>query len=105
MRRSSALATLLKLLMSVDARFSRGRLSTSEKYRRGAKALGDELWAVFLPKSPCGCSAGACGSLRPGTSADNHLLSRPSIVRVGEYSCSLVFYAVRVESEFGLWFP
>ena len=45
MRRSSASAILLELLMPVDARVSRVLFSASERkqHRRGAKALGDEL--------------------------------------------------------------
>ena len=105
MRRSNASAILLKPLMSVDVRFSRVLLSASGKHRRGAKVLGDEFWAVILPKSPCGCSVGAGISLHPGTSAGSLLLSRPNIVSVGEYPCSLVFYAIRTESKFGSWFP
>ena len=84
-------------LMSVDARFSHALfLSIGRKQPwRGAKK--NELWAVFLTQSPC---VGAGISLHPGTSADNLLLSRPSSVSVGKYSCSLVFYAIKVEPEF-----
>ena len=77
-------AILIKLMMSVDAIFlfvSLSLLRIGEK-RRGAKTLDDAPWAAFLPKSPRGCSVGACASLHP--SAADHLLSRPNGVSVCE---------------------
>ena len=43
-------------------------LSLSASEENNIDEEQNELWAVFLPKSPCGCSVGAGISLHPGTS-------------------------------------
>ena len=106
MRRLDASAILLEFFFFaclLTPGFLALPFSASEENNLGEEQ--NELWAVFLPQSPCGCCVGAGISLHPGPSADNLLLSRPNIVSVGEYPCSLVFYAIRAELEFGPWFP
>ena len=84
-RRSSVSAILVKF-SSVDARFQQilSLSSQRRKHRRGTKTPRDKVWAAFLPRSSCGCSAGAGASLHAGTTATNYLLPRPNNASVRE---------------------